>query len=390
MKKLFALTLCAMAVMGCDDKSTESSQSNQPKQTEVSPVNTEQKTSEIKAVIPEKYIDVPFTKTEKGRVIYNNPLDAFENGSDYNSEDKTLVINAKSPLKVTLKEDTGAALSVDDVKQLLEHRFILAAYQFFAYTNENEIEITLEPVKEGNKPYGKEYKAIKGKITREQALKTLQTFSGMKDFDDYVSFDKDSEWVILGFTPSKKAQKFTSSDYQPQILKSLLTGKIETPYKMVPQPLNVQADLIYSKLIEIGKTLGVSFVKDKSHELNDGNTERTLSLSDISAIHLTVTPDNKIIKVTAQFAFSNSQEYILQALSVLGVSVLATPSPDKTFKVATGMIDKIGKQVSKAKGSIKETQEVDGHKVEMNVHKTLGGLSFFSIEKLEKQPVIFE
>lgn len=159
---------------------------------------------------------------------------------------------------------------------------------------------------------------------------------------------------------------------------------------MVPQPLNVQADLIYSKLIEIGKTLGVSFVKDNSHELNDGNTERTLSLSDISAIHLTVTPDNKIIKVTAQFAFSNSQEYILQALSVLSVSVLATPSPDKTFKVATSMIDKIGKQVSKAKGSIKEVQEVDGHKVEMNVHKNLGGLSFFSIEKLEKQPVIFE
>lgn len=204
MKKLFALTLCAMAVMGCDDKSTESSQSNQPKQTEVSAVNTEQKTSEIKAVIPEKYIDVPFTKTEKGRVIYKNPLDAFENGSDYNSEDKTLVINAKSPLKVTLKEDTGAALPVDDVKQLLEHRFILAVYQFFAYTNENEIEITLEPVKEGNKPYGKGYKAIKGKITREQALKTLQTFSGMKDFDDYVSFDKDSEWVILGLLLLKK------------------------------------------------------------------------------------------------------------------------------------------------------------------------------------------
>ena len=389
MKKLFALTLCAMAVVGCDDKSTESSQSNQPKQTEVSAVNTEQKTSEIKAVIPEKYIDVPFTKTEKGRVIYKNPLDAFENGSDYNSEDKTLVINAKSPLKVTLKEDTGAALSVDDVKQLLEHRFILAVYQFFAYTNENEIEITLEPVKEGNKPYGKGYKAIKGKITREQALKTLQTFSGMKDFDDYVSFDKDSEWVILGFTPSKKAQKFTSSDYQSQILNSLLTGKIDTPYEIVKLPIDVDFTNIQVKL---KKAFDLSLFQNDSRTLTNGDKEYSTVISDFVKVYAIEKDKNHLVQVAVQFAFVNNADIVMQSTGAIAAAMLATPDPNKSFKIVTSMMEAASKKMKKSKNKDKaeEVRLVDGLTLKLTVHPNLGGIAFLTIEKLEKRPVKFE
>lgn len=389
MKKLVALTLCAMAVMGCDDKSTESSQSNQPKQTEVSAVNTEQKTSEIKAVIPEKYIDVPFTKTEKGRVIYKNPLDAFENGSDYNSEDKTLVINAKSPLKVTLKEDIGAALSVDDVKQLLEHRFILAVYQFFAYTNENEIEITLEPVKEGNKPYGKGYKAIKGKITREQALKTLQTFSGMKDFDDYVSFDKDSEWVILGFTPSKKAQKFTSSDYQSQILNSLLTGKIDTPYEIVKLPIDVDFTNIQVKL---KKAFDLSLFQNDSRTLTNGDKEYSTVISDFVKVYAIEKDKNHLVQVAVQFAFVNNADIVMQSTGAIAAAMLATPDPNKSFKIVTSMMEAASKKIKKSKNKDKaeEVRLVDGLTLKLTVHPNLGGIAFLTIEKLEKRPVKFE
>lgn len=378
-----------MAVVGCDDKSTESSQSNQPKQTEVSAVNTEQKTSEIKAVIPEKYIDVPFTKTEKGRVIYKNPLDAFENGSDYNSEDKTLVINAKSPLKVTLKEDTGAALSVDDVKQLLEHRFILAVYQFFAYTNENEIEITLEPVKEGNKPYGKGYKAIKGKITREQALKTLQTFSGMKDFDDYVSFDKDSEWVILGFTPSKKAQKFTSSDYQSQILNSLLTGKIDTPYEIVKLPIDVDFTNIQVKL---KKAFDLSLFQNDSRTLTNGDKEYSTVISDFVKVYAIEKDKNHLVQVAVQFAFVNNADIVMQSTGAIAAAMLATPDPNKSFKIVTSMMEAASKKMKKSKNKDKaeEVRLVDGLTLKLTVHPNLGGIAFLTIEKLEKRPVKFE
>lgn len=389
MKKLFALTLCAMAVVGCNDKSTESSQSNQPKQTEVSAVNTEQKTSEIKAVIPEKYIDVPFSKTEKGRVIYKNPLDAFENGSDYNSEDKTLVINAKSPLKVTLKEDTAAELSVDDVKQLLEHRFILAVYQFFTYTNENEIEITLEPVKEGNKPYGKGYKAIKGKITREQALKTLQTFSGMKDFDDYVSFDKDSEWVILGFTPSKKAQKFTSSDYQSQILNSLLTGKIDTPYEIVKLPIDVDFTDIQVKL---KKAFDLSLFQNDSRTLTNGDKEYSTVISDFVKVYAIEKDKNHLVQVAVQFAFVNNADIVMQSTGAIAAAMLATPDPNKSFKIVTSMMEAASKKMKKSKNKDKaeEVRLVDGLTLKLTVHPNLGGIAFLTIEKLEKRPVIFE
>ncbi|EOX4860115.1 hypothetical protein ABW486_000502 [Haemophilus influenzae] len=389
MKKLFALTLCAMAVVGCNDKSTESSQSNQPKQTEVSAVNTEQKTSEIKAVIPEKYIDVPFSKTEKGRVIYKNPLDAFENGSDYNSEDKTLVINAKSPLKVTLKEDTAAELSVDDVKQLLEHRFILAVYQFFTYTNENEIEITLEPVKEGNKPYGKGYKAIKGKITREQALKTLQTFSGMKDFDDYVSFDKDSEWVILGFTPSKKAQKFTLSDYQSQILNSLLTGKIDTPYEIVKLPIDVDFTNIQVKL---KKAFDLSLFQNDSRTLTNGDKEYSTVISDFVKVYAIEKDKNHLVQVAVQFAFVNNADIVMQSTGAIAAAMLATPDPNKSFKIVTSMMEAASKKMKKSKNKDKaeEVRLVDGLTLKLTVHPNLGGIAFLTIEKLEKRPVIFE
>lgn len=378
-----------MAVMGCDDKSTELSQSNQPKQTEVSAVNTEQKTSEIKAVIPEKYIDVPFTKTEKGRVIYKNPLDAFENGSDYNSEDKTLVINTKSPLKVTLKEDIGAALSVDDVKQLLEHRFILAVYQFFAYTNENEIEITLEPVKEGNKPYGKGYKAIKGKITREQALKTLQTFSGMKDFDDYVSFDKDSEWVILGFTPSKKAQKFTSSDYQSQILNSLLTGKIDTPYEIVKLPIDVDFTNIQVKL---KKAFDLSLFQNDSRTLTNGDKEYSTVISDFVKVYAIEKDKNHLVQVAVQFAFVNNADIVMQSTGAIAAAMLATPDPNKSFKIVTSMMEAASKKMKKSKNKdkVEEVRLVDGLTLKLTVHPNLGGIAFLTIEKLEKRPVKFE
>ena len=54
------------------------------------------------------------------------------------------------------------------------------------------------------------------------------------------------------------------------------------------------------------------------------------------------------------------------------------------------MIEKIGKKLQKTQGSVKERQEIDGYTLEMTVHKSLGGLSFLTIEKLVKQPVVFE
>ena len=285
------------------------------------------------------------------------------------------MINAKSPLKVTLKEDTGATLSVDDVKQLLEHRFILAVYQFFAYTNENEIEIILEPVKEGNKPYGKGYKAIKGKITREQALKTLQTFSGMKDFDDYVSFDKDSEWVILGFTPSKKAQKFTSSDYQSQILNSLLTGKIDTPYEIVKLPIDVDFTNIQVKL---KKAFDLSLFQNDSRTLTNGDKEYSTVISDFVKVYAIEKDKNHLVQVAVQFAFVNNADIVMQSTGAIAAAMLATPDPNKSFKIVTSMMEAASKKMKKSKNKDKaeEVRLVDGLTLKLTVHPNLGGIAF--------------
>ncbi|MFQ1015812.1 hypothetical protein [Avibacterium paragallinarum] len=386
MKKLFSLTILALLVAGCDDSSPkqETAASSEAVQTQQTP------SEEVKdkAFQPESQIKAPFTKTEKGRVIFQNVIDLFEEKSLYSPDDNDIIVHSKSPLKLTLKEILPNGLEISSVKELLTDRFISDIYAIFAHTDINQVELTLEAVTENGKPYGKKT-TIKGKIPRERALKVMQTFSAMKTFDDYVEQDPNTSYITLGFSRSENAKTFHSEKYQTQILNALLTGKISPPYEMAPQPMNVDITKLKNKLIEVSQSLGVT-VKDESKTLDNGNTERTLSLSEITKLAFVLNPKGEVIKVVTQFGFVSDQEYILQTLAAFGISVMATPHPEKSFKITTSMIDKIGKKLPKTEGSITETQNIDGYTITMTVHKSLGGLSYLVIEKLVKQPVVFE
>lgn len=391
MKKLFALTLCAMAVVGCDDSNQRSNTTNQASNSEPKIAVEQSQTveSKIKALQPEGHLEKPFTKTESGRVIFNNVIDLFEDEALYSPDDKNIIVHSESPLKLTLKESVLDSLSANDVHGTLEDKFIYDVFEIFAHTNVDKVEITLEAVKENGKPYGKK-SFIKGNITRDRALQVLQTYSAMKNFDDYVEFNPEKEFTVLGFSRSDRAEKFNSDKYRKQILAGLLTGKLELPTETVQLPLNrITDEDLGAKMIEVGRSLDLT-VNNEKRQLNNGNTESKWLFNQVSTLSTESNKKGDIVKITAQFGFVNEPEYVLQSVALISISSLATSNPDKAFKIATGMIDKIGKKLKKAQGSIKEKEVMDGYTLEMTVHKSLGGLSFFTIEKLEKRPVEFK
>ena len=387
MKKLFTLTLCALLVAGCDNAQTTNSPSEQTSDNAAQVSAQQPQENQIKALQPEAHLEKSFTKTESGRVIFNNVVDLFEDEALYSLEDKDIIIHSETPLKLTLKETILDTVTADMARDILEDKFIYDVFEIFAHTNLDKVDITLEPVKQDGKPYGKKM-AIKANITRERALQLLQTYSAMKTFDDYVEFNPEKEYTVLGFSRSERAEKFNSEKFRKQIINGLLTGKIEQPYEMVPQPIETDDATLLAKMQEVGNALDVS-IENNSRKLIDGKIETTFSFNQAFTVS-TLKNDTGIIRVTAQFGFVSEPEYILRSLAVIGVATSITPFPEKAFKAAGNMIEKIGKKLQKTQGSVKERQEIDGYTLEMTVHKSLGGLSFLTIEKLVKQPVVFE
>lgn len=385
MKKLFALTLCSMALMGCDDSTPQNTSTDQTPQTSQSaPAVVQEKT--VKAISPEKFFDIPFTKTESGRVILNNAVDLFRH--DYDVEDKTIIIKSENPLQFTLKESVLENLDQKEIRNDLERKFISNVFEIFAHLNADSVDLTLEPIKQNGKPYGKNA-AIKGKITRENALKVLQTYSAMKSFDDYVSFDKDDEYNILGYSRSKRADEFNREEYRKQILTGLLTGKIEQPYEVVKLPLDVDFTTIQVKLKQ---AFDLSFFQNDSRELANGNQEYSTTISDVVRVYAIGKGKDKIEQVAVQFAVINDANIVMQSTGGIAAAMLATPNPDKSFNTVTSMMDTVGKKMKKSKNkeSIEETKLVDGLTLKLTVHPRLGGIAFLTIEKLEKQPKVFE
>ncbi|OOF45998.1 hypothetical protein BKK51_04550 [Rodentibacter trehalosifermentans] len=384
MKKLFALTLCSMVLAGCDDSSPQNTATEQSPQTSQSAPEVVQE-KPVKAISPEKFFDIPFTKTERGRVILNNAIDLFRH--DYDIEDKTIVVKSENPLKLTLKESVFEDLDQKDIRNDLERKFIANIFEIFAHLNVDSVDLTLEPIKQNGKPYGKNA-AIKGKVTRENALKVLQTYSAMKSFDDYISFDKDDEYNILGYSRSKQADEFNREEYRKQILTGLLTGKIEQPYEVVKLPLDVDFTTIQVKLKQ---AFDLSLFQNDSRELANGNQEYSTTISDVVRVYAIGKGKDKIEQVAVQFAVINDANIVMQSTGGIAAAMLATPNPDKSFNTVTSMMDTVGKKMKKSKNkeSIEETKLVDGLTLKLTVHPRLGGIAFLTIEKLEKQPKVF-
>lgn len=85
--------------------------------------------------------------------------------------------------------------------------------------------------------------------------------------------------------------------------------------------------------------------------------------------------DNKVIKQVAVNLCWLTIKILLinQPVESSAVAMLATPNPDKSFRIVNTMLDKVGKtkKLKKAEGSIEETKVVDGLTIKLKAYPQL-------------------
>ncbi|EXI61658.1 hypothetical protein [Mannheimia granulomatis] len=390
MKKTLLATLISFLLVGCGDDSQPATSTTEQATTQQA-VETQPQPEEkkIKATLPEDVLkdeNIAFTKNEKGTVIFENVVDLFEYMGDYSIEDKDLKIVSKNPLHIQVFEgvvgnDEG---SIDD----LQYKLVRDIYKVFTHTTVNEFTLEVIPVDAKTDKTTKQLAKItqKAKVNREKALEILQTFSGMKSFDDTVTFDENAEYTVIGLDKSKTFDKFNSTQLRPQIAKALKTGKVEIPEEEVQLPLNVDFIEIQAKLQQV---FDLSVFDSGRRELADGNIEYSTPISNYVKVYAIGNKEKVIKQVAVQFAFSNDQDIIVQSIGGIGAAMLATPNPDRSFKEIQAMMESAGKKLKKAKDSIEEIKVVDGLTIKLKVHPSLGGMAFLTIEKLEKRKIQF-
>lgn len=387
MKKLLPTTLIALLLAGCGDEPPTATAENQTSAQTQPAENTEKK---IKATLPEdalKNDGIAFSKNEKGTVIFEKVIDLFEYMGDYSLEDKTLNIVSQSPLHIQIFERVSG--NDDDVIDELQYKLVRDIYKVFSHTAVNEFTLEVIPVDAKTEKTTKQLAKLtqKAKLNREKALEILQTFSAMKSFDDTVSFDENAEYTVIGLDKSKAFDNFNSTKLRSQIAKALKTGKVEVPEEEVQLPLDVNFTDIQVKLKNV---FDLSVFNNGVRELANGDTEYSTPISDYVKVYAIGNKEKEVKQVGVQFFFSNEQDLIIQSVGGISAAMLATPNPDKSFKEVQSMIDNAGKKLKKSKkDSIEEVKVVDGLTIKLKVHPTLGGLSYLTIEKLEKRKMQF-
>lgn len=389
-KQLLSATLITLFLASCGDETPATTENQATTQTTEQSQPVEKTEKKIKATLPEDALKddgIAFTKNEKGRVIFEKVVDLFEYMGDYSLEDKTLKIVSQNPLHIQIFERVAGNNA--DVIDDLQYKLIRDIYKVFSHTAVNEFTLEVIPVDAKTEKTTKQLAKLtqKAKLNREKALEILQAFSAMKSFDDTVSFDENAEYTVIGLDKSKAFDNFNSTKLRPQIAKALKTGKVEVPEEEVQLPLDVDFTTIQVKLKNV---FDLSIFNNGVRELANGDTEYSTPISDYVKVYAIGNKEKAVKQVGVQFFFSNEQDLIIQSVGGISAAMLATPNPDKSFKDVQAMIDNAGKKLKKSKkDSIEEVKVVDGLTIKLQVHPSLGGLSYLTIEKLEKRKMQF-
>lgn len=179
--------------------------------------------STIKASQPELVIDVPFSKNENGVVQFNSIQDTFEEGSgEYFVEDGTLKIISESPLKVEALMMFPDGASAEFAQKLVEPSFIFHIFRTFIHTDTNSIVLSITPINDAGKTFGN---TVRGKVTRQKALRILKQFSKALSFDDLISLNPNAEHTIIGLSPSDELSTLATGKQYKQVLSALISEK---------------------------------------------------------------------------------------------------------------------------------------------------------------------
>lgn len=152
--------------------------------------------------IPESYAQhYQVAQNAAGVVIFDKPEEMFEAFNDYPQESNQFEKQAGSPLKIRLSRDTIAASDSEVLKGETEMTLLYGILKTFAYTKENQVDVTSVSIDENGK-FLQQY-AMSLNVSREQVLQALKDLGLATSFDELVETQPNDQFRKPGLSGSK-------------------------------------------------------------------------------------------------------------------------------------------------------------------------------------------
>ncbi|MCB4324320.1 hypothetical protein KOE80_19125 [Alcaligenes sp. 13f] len=127
---------------------------------------------------------------------FTNPIEMFEEFSDYVQDNNTLKVESEKPLKVRLGKSVFKGDSQSVIESQLKRALIYGVYRPFIHTDVDEITVRAVALETTINPYSQKLlksPAYEVRISRENALKAVKTFLPVVDFDGLL--DENGYWT---------------------------------------------------------------------------------------------------------------------------------------------------------------------------------------------------
>lgn len=221
--KKFTPLLLPLALIACGEPSTDTTK----EPTTTAPSVEKAESSATQSALPDdeykKQLDsltngIPYKLSGDGVVIFENVSDMMTAFNDYQHEGQFKVLG-DNPVHLELyglntQTNTQDNLTYDQHKALL-----YGIYKPFTYTSIDKITVSAG-VKDMKDPSKVIVKPMTLTVTKEQALKALQTHTDAKDFKDLVA-DANVDFVVKGYSGSKLSEILYKDEVQKVIIDEL-------------------------------------------------------------------------------------------------------------------------------------------------------------------------
>lgn len=218
--KKFTLLLLPLALIACGEPSTDTTKEPTAPSVETTTPATESMMTddEYKKRLDSLMDGVSYTLNADGVVTFDNVSDMMTAFNDY-QYDGQFKVSGDNPVHLELYEISTKANTKENLAYEQNKALLYGIYKPFTYTNIDKITVSAG-VKDMKDPSKVIVKPITLTVTKEQALKALQTHTDAKDFKDLVA-DTSADFVLKGYSRSKISEMLYKDEIQQAIIKDL-------------------------------------------------------------------------------------------------------------------------------------------------------------------------
>lgn len=218
--KKFTPLLLLLALIACGEPTSETTKEPTAQSVETTTPATESMMTddEYKKRLDSLMDGVSYTLNADGVVTFDNVSDMMTAFNDY-QYDGQFKVSGDNPVHLELYEISTEANTKENLAYEQNKALLYGIYKPFTYTNIDKITVSAG-VKDMKDPSKVIVKPITLTVTKEQALKALQTHTDAKDFKDLVA-DTSADFVLKGYSRSKISEILYKDEIQQAIIKDL-------------------------------------------------------------------------------------------------------------------------------------------------------------------------